>query len=114
MGLLILMQPSKDGGVGAALGGGVAEATFGADTKTVFSKATIDFSIAFFILAFLLYLGNIYVFHHGGAGSALPDIPANIPATAAPTLPAAAAPATTVPAMPAQTPAVPAAPAPAQ
>jgi len=100
MGLLILMQPSKDGGVGAALGGGMAEATFGADTKTVFSKTTIKFAIAFFVLAFLLYLGNIYSYHHGGSGPAAPAIAA--PAMTPTALPA-----------PAQTPDVPA-PVPAQ
>ena len=31
--LIVLMQKSKDGGMGAALGGGAAEAAFGADTN---------------------------------------------------------------------------------
>ena len=92
MGLLILMQRSKDGGVGAALGGGMAEATFGAETTTILSKTTIRFAIIFFVLAFVLYLGNIYVYHYNSAAAAAPDI-------SAPALPA-----------PAQTPA----PAPAQ
>lgn len=32
--LIVLMQKSKDGGMGATLGGGAAEAAFGADTPT--------------------------------------------------------------------------------
>jgi len=101
MGLLVLMQRSKDGGVGAALGGGMAEATFGAETNLILSRNTIRAAITFFVLAFILYLGNIYKFHHGGSGPAAPEI-------AAPAAPAATTPA--LPAAPAQTPA----PAPAQ
>jgi len=101
MGLLILMQRTKDGGVGAALGGGMAEATFGAETNSILGKTTINFAIIFFILAFVLYLGNVYVFHHGGSGPTAPEMaaPAMTPALPAPSAPA-----------PAQTPA----PAPAQ
>jgi preprotein translocase subunit SecG len=104
MGLLVLMQRSKDGGVGAALGGGMAEATFGAETSTILSKTTIKFAIAFFILAFVLYLCYIYQFHHGGSG-------VTAPAITAPAIPAPAIPAPAMPAAPAQTP-VPAIPAP--
>jgi preprotein translocase subunit SecG len=59
--LIVLMQKAKnDGGMGAALGGGAAEATFGADTGNVLTKATINAAVAFFVLSFLLYLGHIY------------------------------------------------------
>ena len=58
--LVVLAQKSKDGGMGAALGGGAAEAAFGADTSNVLSKSTIYAAILFFILAFALYLGRIY------------------------------------------------------
>lgn len=79
--LLVLMQKAKDGGMGAALGGGMTEATFGADTDNMLSKLTINMTIAFFVLAFLLYLGHIYQRAHMdiGAGSSLPTIEA--PAT---------------------------------
>jgi len=82
--LLVLMQKAKsDGGMGAAMGGGMAEATFGADTGNVLSKATINASIVFFILSFALYLGRIYEGKHAAAsGDALPAI-------AAPLIPAA-------------------------
>ncbi len=106
--LIVLMQKSKDGGIGSALGGGAAEAAFGADTNNVLVQATKYSAILFFVLAFLLYLGRIYErkVEKGAAGGALPSITA----PAAPAAPAAAtpAPAVSVPATPA-----PAAPAPA-
>ena len=58
--MVVLMQKSKDGGMGAALGGGAAEAAFGADTSNVLSKSTIYGAVIFFVLAFTLYLGRIY------------------------------------------------------
>ena len=105
--LVVLAQKSKDGGMGAALGGGAAEAAFGAETGNVLSKSTIYASVLFFVLAFALYLGRIYESKHASAaaGNALPSItgsatPAPTPASAAttpgavalPTTPAAAAP----------------------
>ena len=72
---VVLAQKSKDGGVGAAMGGGAAEAAFGAETNNVLSKATINAAIAFFVLSFALYLGHIYQRKHSAAaGSALPTI----------------------------------------
>jgi preprotein translocase subunit SecG len=106
--LIVLMQKSKDGGMGAALGGGAAEAAFGADTSNVLSKSTIYAAVLFFILAFTLYLGRIWERNHSRAGGALPAIaaPAVLP-TPAPA-PGATAPATTAPAV-----TLPGAPAPA-
>lgn len=103
--LIVLMQKSKDGGIGSALGGGAAEAAFGADTNNVLVQATKYSAILFFVLAFLLYLGRIYErkTEKGTAGGALPTITA----PAAPAAPAAAAP------VPAVTVPVPTAPAPA-
>lgn len=112
--LVVLAQKSKDGGMGAALGGGAAEAAFGAETGNVLSKSTIYAAIIFFVLAFALYLGRIYERKHqtAAAGSALPTIAApaaptpapaaaakvNVPASATPT------PATSAPAAPAKKP----------
>jgi protein translocase SecG subunit len=45
--LVVLAQKSKDGGMGAALGGGAAEAAFGAETGNVLSKSTIYGAIIF-------------------------------------------------------------------
>jgi preprotein translocase subunit SecG len=59
--LIILMQRAKsDGGVGAALGGGMAEAAFGGESGNVLSKATTYATVAFFVLSFGLYLGHVY------------------------------------------------------
>jgi preprotein translocase subunit SecG len=108
--LVILMQKAKsDGGMGAAMGGGMAEATFGADTGNVLSKATINASIIFFVLSCALYLGRIYEHKHASpSGAALPNISAPLTAPVSPnspiTAPNPAAPAQTLPAAPAQTP----------
>lgn len=101
--LVVLAQKSKDGGMGAALGGGAAEAAFGAETANVLTRATKYSAILFFALAFLLYLGRIYERKTAAAaGGALPTIaaPAVAPVTTAPvtTAPATTAPAVTVPA----------------
>lgn len=89
--LVVLMQKAKnDGGLGAAMGGGMAEAAFGADTSNVLSKATINAAIAFFVLAFALYLGRIYQRTQGTlGGDSLPAIsapasPSLAPASAVP------------------------------
>jgi preprotein translocase subunit SecG len=100
--LVVLAQKAKnDGGVGAAMGSGVTEATFGAETGNVLTTATIRAAVAFFVLSFLLYLGHIYQRSHGTAsGGALPTI--ETPALPAPAADAAApatdAPAVTLPA----------------
>jgi preprotein translocase subunit SecG len=91
--LVVLAQKSSDAGMGSAIGGGAAEAAFGADTNNVLSKSTIYSSILFFVLAFALYLGRIYERTHANAASgALPTIaapvapaPTPVPATPAPT-----------------------------
>jgi len=84
--LLVLMQKAKnDGGAGAVLGGGMTESTFGADTGNVLSKTTINATIAFFVLSFLLYLGHLYQNRHGGVsgGVGLPTIEAEASAASA-------------------------------
>lgn len=106
--LIVLAQKAKsDGGVGAAMGGGVAEATFGAETGNVLTNATIKASIAFFVLCFGLYLGKIYQYKHkakeGGelptimAPAVLPTPAATAPEAAPSTATPAPAPATTTP-----------------
>ena len=91
--LIVLAQKAKsDGGVGAALGGGMTEAAFGADTGNMLSKATIYASVAFFVLTLSLYLGRIYERKHASAAAsnALPTI--SVPATPAPAATPVAAP----------------------
>ena len=59
--LIVLAQKAKnDGGMGAAMGGGMAEAAFGAETSNVLSKSTIYAAIAFFVLALILYLTRLH------------------------------------------------------
>ena len=106
--LVVLAQKSKDGGMGTALGGGAAEAAFGAETNTVLSKATIYSAVLFFVLAFALYLGRIYERAHGRdiGGGALPTIAAPATPMAAPVT---KSPAPLVPVQPAPTKTAPAA-----
>jgi preprotein translocase subunit SecG len=101
--LVVLAQKSKDGGMGAALGGGAAEAAFGAETSNVLSKSTIWAAVFFFVLAFIVFLGRIYERSHarGSAENVLPTIaapavttPAAAPAATAPAATTAPAPAT--------------------
>jgi preprotein translocase subunit SecG len=102
--LVVLAQKAKnDGGMGAAMGGGMAEAAFGADTGNVLSKATINGAIAFFVLAFALYLGRIYQrTHHVASADTLPTIAVPVSKTAPKA--ATAAPAATTATKPVATP----------
>ena len=80
--LVVLMQKSKsDGGVGAALGGGMTEATFGADTGNVLATLTKNCTIAFFVLSFGLYLAHIHQNSANRSKVTLPTIA--VPATTA-------------------------------
>ena len=86
--LIVLMQKSKsDGGVGAALGGGMTEATFGADTGNMLATMTRNGAIAFFVITFGLYLAHIYQHRTDRAKTILPTISA----PAAPAAPEASA-----------------------
>ncbi len=102
--LLVLMQKAKsDGGIGSAMGGGMAEATFGAETGNVLSKSTIYASILFFVLSFGLYLGHKiqHKLEKNSANSALPAISAPAAPATAPEAPAAPI---TTPVLPASAP----------
>ncbi|HTB80314.1 MAG TPA: preprotein translocase subunit SecG [Opitutaceae bacterium] len=107
--LVVLAQRAKsDGGMGSALGGGMAESAFGGETGNVLTKATINASIAFFVLSFLLYLGNVYQRSHGSAAAgALPSIPVPVTSPMAPLSttpqPGLPAPAVSTPVQPAPT-----------
>ncbi len=60
--LVILMQrPSADAGMGASLGGGAAESAFGGETGNVLTKVCVKCIVIFFVLTFLLFIGNIYM-----------------------------------------------------
>src|SRR5476651_2546191 len=54
MGFVIMMQRSKQEGLGAAFGGGFTESIWGAQTSNVLVKATVWATIFFFILSISL------------------------------------------------------------
>jgi preprotein translocase subunit SecG len=54
MGLVIMMQRSKQEGLGAAFGGGFTESIWGAQTSQVLVKATVYATIIFFMLSIVL------------------------------------------------------------
>ncbi|TAG27941.1 MAG: preprotein translocase subunit SecG [Verrucomicrobia bacterium] len=90
--LIVLAQKSKsDGGVGAALGGGMTEATFGADSGNVLATLTRNGTIAFFVICFGLYLAHIHRHTATKEGLSLPAIPAAAEALPASTPEAAVA-----------------------
>jgi preprotein translocase subunit SecG len=111
--LIVLAQKAKsDGGMGSAMGGGMAEAAFGAETSNVLSKSTIYAAIAFFVLALILYLTRLHQQKHGPVGSGLPSIPVST-APALPPVTSSPAATVNVPLAPVATPGAAAAPAPA-
>ena len=98
--MVVLMQRAKtDGGMGAAMGGGSMESTFGAETNNVLSGATIKASIVFFVVSLALYLAHIYQTKHTN------ETDNRLPTVAAPAVPASTAPAATTPAPQPATPA---------
>ncbi len=54
LGLVIMMQRSKQEGLGAAFGGGFTESVWGAQTSQVLVKATVWAALIFFILSIVL------------------------------------------------------------
>lgn len=115
---VILLQPGKDAGMGAALGGGAATSAFGGRGAVTFlSKLTAACAALFFLTS----LGLSFVGVRGSVTSALtakPAAPVSAPASgAAPAGTAAPAPAPATDAEPApakDAAPVPVAPAPAQ
>ena len=66
---LILLQPSKGGGMGAAFGG-VGESVLGAHAGSHLTKATVILTSVFFLLALILAT----LLGHGGNSSELNDL----------------------------------------
>jgi preprotein translocase subunit SecG len=60
MGLVIMMQRSKQEGLGAAFGGGFTESIWGAQTSNVLVKATVYAAILFFVLS--ISLARLYTY----------------------------------------------------
>ena len=115
MGLVIMMQRSKQEGLGAAFGGGFTESVWGAQTSNVLVKATVYAAVLFFCLSITLarlYSHRAAILEQGSPVQQELLKPVAAPATAAPatTLPATNA-STATPAPVA--PVAPASPAPA-
>ena len=66
--VVLMQRGSANGGLGAAMGGGMAESAFGAETTDVLSKTTRNAAIVFFVGAFGLYLAVLWA--HGRATEA--------------------------------------------
>lgn len=107
--LVVMLQKPKEGGLGGAIGGGMLEASLGADAGNVLIKTTAVLGAVFLLNTLILARLTSTVHSHSlmaqesepaAAESAPPALPM------APELPAA-------PAAPAAAPAIPAAPAPA-
>ena len=114
MGLVIMMQRSKQEGLGAAFGGGFTESIWGAQTSQVLVKATVVAAALFFFLS--ICLARLYSNENASVkrGSpvqqelAQPGIPvATNAASSAPVVPTGAAlpPTAVTPTSPATTPA---------
>ena len=109
---VILLQPGKDAGMGAALGGGAATSAFGGRGAVTFlSKLTAVCAGLFFLTS----LGLSFVGVRSSVTSSVAAKAAAKPAPAAAPAPGSAAPAqSAAPAPPATTPAPASAPAPEQ
>ena len=112
--LVIMMQRSKQEGLGAAFGGGFTESVWGAQTSNVLVKATVWAAIFFFVASILLarlYSERATLLGQGSSVQQMlekPVAPLVAPAAPAPTLTNAVlqpaiptAPATPAPASPA-------------
>ena len=102
---LILLQKPKEGGLGGVIGGGMAEAAFGADAGNVLIKGTIILGAIFLLntLALARFTSTVH------SKSVMSSVEAPAPAQQAPAMPAPEMPAAPIDPAPAS--AAPAAPA---
>lgn len=104
--VLVLMQKSKDQGVGAAFGGGMTETVFGANTTTALVRMTIW--CACILLATSLILATLHARRNSGGSlmqgvrPSAPAAPAGLPSLPPATPEAPAAPVVPQPQPPAQ------------
>jgi len=109
MGLVIMMQRSKQEGLGAAFGGGFTESVWGAQTSQVLVKATVWLAALFFILS--ISLARLYTHRASLLEKGSPVQQELLKPVVAPTATNAAS--AVAPAVPASAPAVPSSVAPA-
>ncbi len=90
--LIVLMQRSKNDGIGASFGGGITDSMFGAQTSSVLVKATSVLAIAFLLSATLLASSLAYQNKKKSAiqeGLQATEAPSPAPTTAEPSTPVA-------------------------
>ena len=106
---IILLQKPKEGGLGGVIGGGMAEAAFGADAGNVLIKGTIILGAVFLLntLALARFTSTVH------SKSVMSSVEAPAPVQQAPAMPAPEMP-TAAPAAPAAAPAAPAPAAPSK
>ena len=94
---VVLLQKPKEGGLGGVIGGGMAEAAFGADAGNVLIKATVILGSVFLLntLALARFTSTVH------AKSVMSSVEAPAPAQQAPAMPAPEMPAAPAPAAPA-------------
>ena len=114
---IVMLQKPKEGGLGGVIGGGMAEAAFGADAGSVLIKGTVILGTIFLLntLALARFTSTVHsksVMNSVEAPAPIQQAPV-MPAPQMPAAPAADAKAPAAPALPAM-PAAPAAPAPAK
>ena len=102
---IVMLQKPKEGGLGGVIGGGMAEAAFGADAGSVLIKGTIILGTIFLLNT--LVLARLTSTVH--TKSVMNGVEAPTPAQQAPVMPAPEMPA--APAAPAAAPELPVAPA---
>jgi preprotein translocase subunit SecG len=90
--LIILMQRSKQEGLGAAFGSSLTDSMFGAQTSNVLIKATSTLAVLFFILAISLDYLYSHQDRHSGLQQKLltPAVITNAPAVTSTNAPAPA------------------------
>ena len=112
--LVVMLQKPKEGGLGGAIGGGMLEASLGADAGNVLIKTTAILGAIFLLNTLVLARLTSTVHSHSLMASEAEPVAEQAPALpmAAPELPAATpAPSSSAPALPAATEDKPAAPA---
>ena len=87
--VVILLQKSKDGGLGVAFGSNMGENLFGARTGNILTKITIVLAIVFILNTFLLALVSTHSRPEQGslidrAGTVTPSAPSRMPASPSP------------------------------
>jgi preprotein translocase subunit SecG len=99
---IILLQKPKEGGLGGVIGGGMAEAAFGADAGNVLIKGTIILGTVFLLNTLALARFTSTVRSSLMSRGEAPAPVQQSPAMPAPEMPAAPAPAAPAPAAPAK------------